>query len=38
MGSVRISGFADEISSDFDKQLDVVKKLGMSYICLRSPG
>lgn len=38
MGSVRISGFADEISSDFDKQLDVVKKLGMSYICLRSAG
>lgn len=30
-----ISGFSDEISSDFDTQLEVVSKLGMSYISLR---
>jgi sugar phosphate isomerase/epimerase len=30
-----ISGFSDEISSDFDTQLDVVSKLGMHYISLR---
>jgi sugar phosphate isomerase/epimerase len=30
-----ISGFSDEISSDFDTQLDVVSKLGMQYISLR---
>jgi sugar phosphate isomerase/epimerase len=29
------SGFSDEISSDFDKQLSVVSKLGMNYISLR---
>ena len=30
-----ISGFSDEISSDFNTQLEVVSKLGMSYISLR---
>lgn len=36
MGTVVISGFSDEISSDFDEQLRVVKDLGMDHICLRS--
>lgn len=31
-----ISGFSDEIDDDLDKQLEVVKKLGMKYISLRS--
>lgn len=31
-----ISGFADEISSDFTKQLETVTSLGMHYISLRS--
>lgn len=30
-----ISGFSDEISSEFDTQLSVVSKLGMNYISLR---
>ncbi|WP_026565911.1 sugar phosphate isomerase/epimerase family protein [Bacillus sp. UNC41MFS5] len=30
-----ISGFSDEISSDFDSQLTVVSNLGMKYISLR---
>lgn len=30
-----ISGFSDEISSNFDEQLQVVRKLGMRYISLR---
>ncbi|WP_285768406.1 sugar phosphate isomerase/epimerase family protein [Peribacillus sp. SI8-4] len=30
-----ISGFSDEISSDFDIQLETVAKLGMNYISLR---
>lgn len=30
-----ISGFSDEISSDFNTQLEIVSKLGMSYISLR---
>ena len=30
-----ISGFSDEISSEFDTQLEVVSKLGMHYISLR---
>ncbi|WP_227937742.1 sugar phosphate isomerase/epimerase family protein [Alkalihalobacillus deserti] len=30
-----ISGFSDEISSDFNTQLEVVSKLGMNYISLR---
>ncbi|WP_226529974.1 sugar phosphate isomerase/epimerase family protein [Metabacillus niabensis] len=30
-----ISGFSDEISSDFDTQLRVVSKLGMKFISLR---
>jgi sugar phosphate isomerase/epimerase len=30
-----ISGFSDEISSEFDTQLEVVSKLGMKYISLR---
>lgn len=36
MENIYISGFADEISTDFDEQLATVKKLGMSYISLRS--
>lgn len=36
MEKVIISGFADEISPDFDKQLDVVRELGMNHISLRS--
>jgi sugar phosphate isomerase/epimerase len=32
---LKISGFSDEISSDFDTQLEVVSKLGMNYISLR---
>lgn len=34
--NLKISGFSDEISSDFDEQLKVVKNLGMNYISLRS--
>ena len=30
-----ISGFSDEISSDFDIQLDTVSQLGMKFISLR---
>ena len=30
-----ISGFSDEISSEFDTQLSVVSKIGMNYISLR---
>lgn len=33
---IRISGFADEISFDFTKQLETVTSLGMHYISLRS--
>ena len=36
MEGIRISGFADEISSDFDRQLSTVTRLGMNYISLRS--
>ncbi|MDO3408409.1 sugar phosphate isomerase/epimerase family protein [Saccharibacillus sp. CPCC 101409] len=32
---IRISGFSDEISSDFDTQLEVVTRLGMRYLSLR---
>ncbi|WP_209123812.1 sugar phosphate isomerase/epimerase [Alkalihalobacillus sp. BA299] len=32
---LKISGFSDEISSDFNTQLGVVSKLGMNYISLR---
>ena len=31
----KISGFADEISQDFDQQLKTVTELGMKYICIR---
>ncbi|MCI9361710.1 MAG: sugar phosphate isomerase/epimerase [Hungatella sp.] len=34
--NIMISGFADEISSDFSKQLETVTGLGMHYISLRS--
>ena len=34
--NIVISGFADEISSDFHKQLETVTALGMHYISLRS--
>ena len=36
MGKIFISGFADEISPDFDEQLRVVTELGMEYISLRT--
>lgn len=38
MGSplLKISGFADEIDSDFEKQLETVRNLGMHYISFRS--
>lgn len=36
LDSVCISGFADEISPDFEEQLQTVTKLGMHYISLRS--
>lgn len=36
LDGVYISGFADEISSDFEEQLETVTKLGMHYISLRS--
>lgn len=36
MEKIIISGFADEISPDFDKQLQVVRELGMNHISLRS--
>lgn len=34
--NVQISGFADEISQNFEKQLRTVTELGMHYISLRS--
>lgn len=36
MEHILISGFADEISPDFDEQLRVVTSLGMKYISLRT--
>ncbi|MCR5770387.1 MAG: sugar phosphate isomerase/epimerase [Butyrivibrio sp.] len=36
MNDIIISGFADEISLDFDEQLETVTSLGMNYICIRS--
>lgn len=36
MEGIWVSGFADEISNNFDEQLAVVTKLGMKYISLRS--
>ena len=33
--NVRISGFYDEVSSDLETQLKLMKKLGESYICPR---
>lgn len=36
MEKIIISGFADEISPEFDKQLKVVRELGMNHISLRS--
>lgn len=33
--NIHISGFSDEISSDFNEQLEHVVKLGMNYISLR---
>ena len=36
MGKIFISGFADEISPDFDEQLRVVTELGMKYISLQT--
>ena len=34
--NIKISGFADEISTDFEKQMKTVTELGMHYISLRS--
>ena len=31
-----ISGFADEIDPQLDVQLECVKRLGMTHICLRA--
>ncbi len=31
-----LSGFADEISSELNVQLEVIKSLGMEYICIRT--
>ena len=36
MKNIYISGFADEISPDFDEQLRVVTSLGMNHISLRT--
>lgn len=36
MEKIIISGFSDEISPDFNKQLEVVRELGMNHISLRS--
>ena len=36
MEGIWISGFADEISNDFDQQLATVTRLGMKHISLRS--
>ena len=36
MEKIIISGFADEISPELDKQLQVVRELGMDHISLRS--
>lgn len=33
--NIAISGFSDEISSDFETQLQKVNELGMNYISLR---
>lgn len=32
----QLSGFADEISSDFDEQLELIRELGLKYLELRS--
>ena len=34
--NIMISGFADEIDPQLDRQLEVVKQLGFEYICLRA--
>ena len=34
--NIWISGFADEIDPQLDKQLEVVKNLGIEYICFRA--
>ena len=35
MNTLLISGFADEISSDFSKQIQVLNKLGIGYMSIR---
>lgn len=35
VGNIKISGFADEIAEDLNKQIEVIKKLGISYIEMR---
>ena len=32
---IQLSGFSDEISPDFDKQMQVISQLGMKYIEIR---
>lgn len=36
IAGLKISGFADEISADFDEQLRTVTELAMNHICLRA--
>ena len=33
--NIELSGFSDEISPDFDRQLQVIRQLGMKYIEIR---
>ena len=35
MSKVKISGFYDEVTSDFTAQIELVRELGESYICPR---
>lgn len=35
MTKIKISGFYDEVSSDLDKQIEVIKSYGESYLCPR---
>ena len=35
VGKIEISGFADEIAEDLNKQIEIIKKLGISYIEMR---
>lgn len=35
MENILLSGFADEISSDFNRQIQVLNRLGMGYMEIR---